>query len=213
MTIKIYVGDCESTGVTNHPKHNHPQIIEWAHIQVDNNLQKLKTFVEEGIKDVGILPFTKIYSTFGESQRYRPSMEIHKRAREVHGIWMQDLLKCPKSEDLKLPEMSFLVGHNIQYDYRCLGKPEGIKLICTLSLVKQIDKKFGVGFKNHKQDDLLVHFYGERIRPLVTGHHEALVDCVKCILLLVKLLEYVPNIKTFEELYIFQQALKPKKKS
>jgi len=209
--MTIYVLDTETTGVTNHPTHGHPQIIELALIPLEKELTSLKKKVVEA-KDINsFLELVEELACSGEATRFKPSMQIHRKAVEVHGIKMLDLLKEPKSETLKLPEVEYMLGHNIQYDYRCLGKPEGIKLICTLSLARKMDKKFGIGFKNHKQDDLLLHFYGETIRSLVTGHHAALYDCVKCLLLLVKLLEYVPNIKTYEELYEFQQLLKAKK--
>ena len=210
MSNGIYVVDVESTGVTNHPVHGHPQIIEFASIELQGCLLSLSNQLRICIKETSLKEAVENFIMLGTSSRYMPSMQIHKRAVEVHGITMKTLLGLPKSESIEFPDIEYLVGHNIQYDYRCMGKPKGMKLICTLKLARQIDKKFGVGFKNHKQDDLLLHFYGEDIRWLVTGHHAALEDCVKCILLLVKLLEYVPNVKTVEELYNFQQLLSKK---
>ena len=200
----VYVADTETTGVTNHPIQGHPQIIEFASIKLDNELEATINLTEAMASLKGTVAFI---SAYGESKRYKPSMKIHKEAVKVHGISMQSLLKEPKSEDIVFPDMDYMVGHNIQYDYRCMGKPKDIKLICTLKLARAFDKQFGIGFQNKKQDTLLLHFYGEDIRWLVTGHHAALSDCVKCLLLLVKLLEYVPNIKTFEELYAFQESL------
>ena len=201
----ISVVDTETTGVTNHPIHGHPQIIEFASIPLSNDLAVVISYINATSYS---LPETvSRLSLLGESKKYKPSMKIHKEAVKVHGISMQSLLKEDKSEDIVFPPMDYMLGHNIQYDYRCMGKPKGIKLICTLKLARAFDKQFGIGFQNKKQDTLLLHFYGEDIRWLVTGHHAALSDCVKCLLLLVKLLEYVPNIKTFEELYAFQESL------
>ena len=198
----IHVADTETTGVMNHPIHGHPQIIEFASIPLGNDLEAWR-----GHEEIDILEAVEEISLLGTAKRYKPSMKIHKEAVKVHGISMQSLLKEPRSEDIVFPEMDYMLGHNIQYDYRCMGKPEGIKLICTLKLARAFDKQFGIGFQNKKQDTLLLHFYGEDIRWLVTGHHAALSDCVKCLLLLVKLLEYVPNITTFEELYSVQESL------
>ncbi len=210
--MTIYVLDTETTGVTNHKIHGHPQVIELALIKLSEKITPIKETIEKAKDSISFLNMIESLATSGKATRYKPSMQIHRKAVEVHGIKMLKLLKEPKSETLELPkDVKYLVGHNIQYDYRCLGKPEGIKLICTLSLARQIDKKFGIGFKNHKQDDLLLYFYGEDVRELVTGHHAALYDCVKCLLLLVKLLEYIPNISTYEELYMFQQTLKKAK--
>lgn len=200
----IHVADTETTGVTNHPIHGHPQIIEFASIELTNNLEALSA----GVTSFATLrSAVQHLSAIGETNKYKPSMKIHKEAVKVHGISMLSLLREPRSEDITFPEMDYMLGHNIQYDYRCMGKPEGIKLVCTLKLARAFDKQFGIGFQNKKQDTLLLHFYGEDIRWLVTGHHAALSDCVKCLLLLVKLLEYVPSIKTFEELYAFQESL------
>jgi len=199
-----YVVDTETTGVTNHIEHGHPQVIELAYIPIPQELSKLKSVVE--VKELGDLDKrVRALSILGSVYRYRPSMNIHKKAREVHGIWMKDLLRCPRTEDLTLPCMTYMIGHNIQYDYRCLGKPDNIILICTLRLARKLDKLLGIGFTNHKQDTLLLHFYGEEIRYLISGHHEALYDCVKCILLLNKLLEFIPDINTLEELCQFQK--------
>jgi len=209
---RVYIGDCESTGVTNHPVLGYPQVIEWGQLEVDNHIPTLLKSIYKIQNENSFIKSISIIESKGTSKRYKPSMTIHKRAREVHGIWNKDLFKEDRSEDLELPEMDYLIGHNIVYDLRCLGKPEGIKPICTMGLAKQLDKQLGIGFKNSKQDDLLLHFYGEQIRDLVTGHHAALTDCVKCLLLLIKLLEYIPGVTTLEELYELQQAYKGKKK-
>lgn len=210
MTHGIYALDTETTGVGNHPIHGHPQVIELASIPLHNNLRPL-------VEKCKLSTFNSLVHGFEALctvSRYRPSMEIHKRAYEVHKILFKDLLGCPKSETLKLPkEVTMLIGHNIQYDYRCLGKPEGIKLICTLGMAKKFDKQFGIGFKNCKLDTLIIHFYGEEAQGLIDNSHQAMTDTIKVILLLVKLLEYVPNITTFSELYTFTESLKPAKKN
>ena len=207
---KAYALDVESTGVGNHPVLLHPQVIEMASIPLPVLLKPLKEVVD-------LFPLSKLIDTYiaqGTVTRYRPSMEIHKRATAVHGILYKNLLGKPKSEDLELPkDLEYLVGHNIIFDYRCLGKPEGVKLICTLGMAKKFDKEFGIGFPNHKLDTLILYFYGEDARPLIDNSHQALTDTIKVILLLVKLLEYVPAITTFEELYSFTEALKPAKRA
>jgi len=203
MTYEVYALDCESTGVGNHPIHGHPQVIELASIPLHNDLVPL-------IQKAGMFPIDKLIEDFtlqGTVTRYRPSMGIHKRAFEVHGIHMRDLLTCKKSEDLVLPKgLKYLLGHNIQYDYRCLGKPDGYKLICTLGMAKKFDRQFGIGFPNHKLDTLVLYFYGKDAQPLIDNSHQAMADTVKVVLLLVKLLEYIPAIQTFDELYTFTES-------
>ena len=208
MDSIVYAIDTETTGVSNHPVHLHPQVIELASIELSNELQELKNFADK----LTVSAFIELLTSLGTVTRYRPSMEIHKRAHEVHGIHFRDLVKCARSEDLKLPQgVSLIVGHNIQYDYRCLGKPEGIVRICTLEIAKKVDKQFGLGFTNHKLDTLITYYYGDEAKDLVENSHQALNDTIKVVLLLVKLLEYTPKIETFTELYAFTEALKPKK--
>ena len=204
--------DTETTGLKNHSLHGHPQVIELATIKIDNSFSFLKSISK--IEDKN--SFSKLIYEFvqqGEVTRYRPSMDIDKRAIEVHGISFRELLTCPKSEEIKLPEdTTYILGHNVQYDYRCLGKPKDIKCLCTLNLAKKIDKRFGVGFPNHKLDTLTTYFYGDMAQNLVENSHQALVDTIKTIIVLAKLVEYLPNIQTFTELYTFQETLKKTKK-
>jgi len=200
--------DTETTGLKNHTIHGHPQVVELATIPLNSDFQNL-VFISKIEKEYSFLKLVDELLAKGTVNRYRPTMDIDRRATEVHGIMFKDLLGCPKSEDLKLPENTrFIVGHNIQYDYRCLGKPEDIRRFCTLTLARKLDKKFGIGFPNHKLDTLILYFYGEMARDLIENSHQALTDTVKVILLLAKLLQYIPNVKTFEELYEFQEMLK-----
>ena len=130
----IYALDVESTGISNHPTLGYPQVIEMAIIPLHQSLKPL-------LEVVDLFPLSKLidmYTDQGTVTRYMPSMEIHKRATAVHGIQFKDLLGKPKSEDLKLPnDMEYMVGHSISYDYRCLGKPKGVKLLCTLSMARK----------------------------------------------------------------------------
>lgn len=200
--------DTESTGLKNHPTLGHPQCIELAMINLSPDLENMRKLAEPKTAS----EFEAMVETFmslGKVTRYQPSMDIDPRATEVHGIVYKDLLGFPKSESLELPkELLYLVAHNAQYDYRVLGKPKHIRCFCTLILARKLDKKFGIGFKNHKLDTLTLHFYGKQAQTLIDNSHQALTDTVKVILVLSKLLEYIPNIKTFFELYDFQELLK-----
>ena len=205
--MSIYALDVESTGLANHPTRGHPKVIELAIIPLNTSMDVLLTFIASNPIDFVI---DQLVSD-GDVERFRPSMKIDKRATEVHGIMYRDLHGCESSTKAILPQdTEYIVGHNIQYDYRCLGKPEGIKRVCTLNLAKKLDKKFGIGFKNHKLDTLILYYYGEDARDLVDNSHAALYDTVKVILLLAKLVEFIPNVSTVEELYDFQELLKKK---
>jgi len=204
----VYALDCETTGLKNHSIYKRPQIIELAYIPLESDFQNLKS-ISKIENQNSFLKLIEELVDKGTVNRYRPSMPIDKRATEVHGIHFRDLLKCPKSESLTIPETTqYLLGHNISYDYRCLGKPDNLKCICTLFLAKKLDKKFGIGFPNHKLDTLTLYFYGEKARPLIENSHQALTDTIKVVVVLAKLLEYVPNVNNVDELFSFYEMLK-----
>ena len=197
---KILILDTETTGITNHPVLGHPEVIELVYHELDNELiyiTRLSTaYIIEAIPKYAI------------KQQFKPEMPIHPEAFKVHGILFKDLLNKPKSSTCKLPEdVEYIVGHNVTFDHRCLGKPE-VKQICTMGLAKAINKKFKLEIGSFKLDNLNVHFYGEDARNVIKEYHDATTDVVKTILLLTKLLSYLPTINTFEGLYNFQQLLK-----
>ena len=77
-------------------------------------------------------PNLAINSTF--LQRYKPSKPIELGALSVSHILMEELENCPPSSSFKLPEdVTHIIGHNIDYDWKVIGKPE-VKRICTKAL-------------------------------------------------------------------------------
>jgi len=215
MQNKILFLDTETTGLDNHPKHGHPQVIELGTIEIlggNTFLEYLRTgSTEKLIQDLlGNVLDKKI-------SRWRPSMNIHPEATKIHGWTNQKLINggFPKSEHIsKLDkDISFVIGHNIAYDLRCLNEKE-ISSICTMKIVRNMKKKLkdfpkitgANGKDSAKLDDLITFFYAkelekkETLYEWVTGYHNALIDVYKCILLLKALLPYIPNVKTFEQL-------------
>ncbi len=197
--------DCESTGLSNHPIHKHPQAIEIAEIYLTKDIFTLSP--EEMVEHT-----LNSNSFFSSVERFKPSMQIHRDATNIHGIFFKDLLKCRKSEEYEFPEgIKYLVGHNVSYDHRVLGKPK-VELICTMALAKAIDKQFNLKFESHKLDDLISTLYGNEANDFISAKHSALNDTIKVILLLIQLLVYLPGIKSFDSLFQFQQGLKKSKK-
>lgn len=191
---KILILDCESTGISNHPIHKHPQAIEVAYLDVtDVDISTLSSLDKE------IIPKYE--------ERFFPSMEIHIEASKIHGLYKKDLFGCRKSEEIVIPETKYIIGHNIAYDVRALNIKER-NTICTLALVKVLDKNLKLGFANHKLDTLIKHYYPDEYTKIISKHHQALGDVYKTYLLLIKLLENLPHIKTWNELYEFQQSVK-----
>lgn len=162
----------------------------------------------------------------GINKKFRPSVPIHPEAAKVNGAKYVDLLKCPPSkplDDVGL-DADYIIGHNIAFDKRmmlqCVAEDranifDNTKFICTMDLAKKLDKNLDIGFANHKLDTIISHFYADNElvkSALLTPTHDALGDIIKTILALKKLLEYIPAVTSFEELYIFQQQLKAVKK-
>lgn len=107
-------------------------------------------------------------------QRYKPSREISYGAMATHGILAQDLVDCPPSSSFALPEgTEYLIGHNIDFDWRMAGKPN-MKRICTLAL----SRRLWPGLDSHKQNTILFFLLDnpEEARSRVQHAHSAYVD-------------------------------------
>lgn len=212
---KILFLDTETTGLDNHPTYGHPQVIELGTIEILDGAIFIEYLRQTSIEEL-IEAFLD-NTTNKKLSNWRPSMNIHSEATKVHGWTNKKLIDggFPKSELIpKLSQdISFVIGHNIAYDLRCLNEVE-FPSICTMKLVRKIRThviEFPkiVGENGHittKLDDLIKFFYVEELKKEETlfnwmqGFHNALIDTYKCILLLKALLQYVPNVKDFNQL-------------
>ena len=201
--MKTLILDCETTGVSNTD-----QVIELAYYEVDTLAQE-KERTWNSIEDE-IMTF-----------RYFPSVSIHERAYAVHGLGLSMLTSYPPSASIELPEsIDYIIGHNITFDKRMIGNTnpalkeqlEQAKYICTLALSKSISKFLNISYENNQLDTLAKHYYPEFSETLVTPLHSAKNDVLKTLLVLLKLVEHVPTLETFEDIYNFQTALKESKK-
>lgn len=194
---KYLVLDTETTGISSKD-----QIVELSWIKVPNKFEL--AFYEFENVDI----FLAQCRENSHTRRYKPSVPIHPKAQEVHGISYSDLLTCRPSKEATLPDITeYIICHNASFDHRMLGKPN-VKTICTLELVRFLDKKLKLGCENHKLDTLMAFFYKEQAKPLLTSTHNAFADCVKTLLLVRELLTYLPEIYSWEDLYCFQQGLR-----
>jgi len=85
----------------------------------------------------------KFIKKFSFSSYFNPMLDISFGAMATHGIIKDMLLKQPEASTVRkyLPEdMDYLVGHNIIFDWKALGKPS-CKRICTLSLSRALFPK------------------------------------------------------------------------
>lgn len=207
--MTAYVLDTETTGVGKED-----QVIELACHQ----LLPLKeiTILGNSIGG-GILKLGRIEAWGYMAQRFNPTVPINKHAYAVHKLSKLQLLKEPSSlkvEEYLPKDMSFMLGHQISFDYRILGsKPEGVKLICTLALVKKLRKEHPV-WKEFEIEDNKLDTYMSKLYPELTFSeaHNAKDDCIKVILLLCKLLPTIPEVETWEALYNYINPKKEEKK-
>jgi len=208
---KILILDTETTGLTNHPVHGHPQVIELAYVDVSTvTFKELKNHLSLSKKEPGSFYASK--ELYYWRNLYKPSMPIHPQATEIHGKTIEDLQDplILDSEDITLPETKYIIGHNISYDLRCLNKKE-LKSICTLNLIKSLKKVIpSIQTENNKLDTLISWYFPEEFKIFNGQFHNAMDDCYKVILLLIKMEELLPKLITWDDLYNFQNKFKEK---
>lgn len=141
-----HIFDTETTGFTE------PQVIQAAS-------QLIKTDGTYGPL------FTKFY---------RNTKQIELGAMATHHIVSSDLQCYEPWDNSEFPSYvsdGYMIGHNVDYDWEVVGKPE-IKRICTLAMART----FWPTLDSHSQSALMYYTYGEEARPMVLGAHKAEQD-------------------------------------
>ncbi|MBU3541185.1 putative quorum-sensing-regulated virulence factor [Polynucleobacter sp. UB-Tiil-W10] len=109
-------------------------------------------------------------------QRYNPGKPISLGALATHHIMDEELVHCPASSSFRLPAgTKYLIGHNIDFDWVAIGKPE-VKRICTLALSRSL----WPDLDSHTQSALLYYFERETARDQLRNAHSALADVWIC---------------------------------
>lgn len=180
--------DCETTGFQD------PRPVEIAYFRLPE-FKVLREFkLRSSLESVFDLEsdFDLIFNS-----RFNPKKPISSEASKIHGIWPKDVRDKPPYTDFELPDMEYLVGHNINYDYRVLGSPK-IKLICTKTIANKVIPKDER--PNLKLVSLTKHLY-PTLEGIKEGAHGALFDCYLTYLLLVELVDRLPKAESYEDLY------------
>ncbi|WP_407058822.1 3'-5' exonuclease [Ralstonia syzygii subsp. celebesensis] len=96
--MKAIIFDTETTGI------NEPAIIEAAWVAVND-------------------PFT--LAVMGEfEQRYNPGKTIELGALATHHILDEEVADCPPASEFSLPPgTEYIIGHNVDYDWKVIGEP------------------------------------------------------------------------------------------
>lgn len=109
-------------------------------------------------------------------QRYNPGKPISLGALATHHILDEELVDCPPASSFTLPaDATYLIGHNIDFDWAAIGQPD-IKRICTLAL----SRKVWPTLDSHSQSALLYYLDRAHAREILRNAHSAQADIRIC---------------------------------
>jgi len=167
---KSIIFDTEATGIKE------PVLIEAAWLELES-----------------IEPFT-VANPF--VQRFNPGKPITLGALATHHIMDEELIDCPPASSFRLPDdVGYIIGHNVDFDWEVIGKPE-IKRICTLALAR----KLWPDLDSHTQSALLYFLERSTAREQLRNAHSAITDVGICAVILDHICEQL-GVKTVEDLY------------
>ena len=174
MQDSALIFDTETTGLKE------PELVEAAY---------LKVFLEDCK--------TKVVEEFNE--RYKPTKVIEFGALSTHNIKDEDLINCPPSSSFSLPFTEYIIGHNVDFDWDVIGKPD-IRRIDTLCMSKDV----WPGLGSYKQGSILYFLERSTATEVLKGAHAALDDIYICKTILDAILQ-VKKINSFLELWLFSE--------
>lgn len=137
------------------------------------------------------------------AQRFCPQLPSTVGALSIHHILMEELKDCPPSIEAKLPsEITYIIGHNVDYDWEALGKPE-VKRIDTLAISRNLYPQLD----SHRLGAMLYHLIDDGdARTLMHNAHNAEGDVTMCIIVLQTiLLDNDLLFETAEDLWLFSE--------
>ena len=151
---KTIIFDTEATGIKE------PVLIEAAWVELES-----------------LEPFAVTNPFF---QRYNPGKPITLGALATHHIMDEELVNCPPASSFALPsDMGYMIGHNVDFDWEVVGRPE-VKRICTLALAR----KLWPDLDSHNQSALMYYLERDTAREQLRNAHSALADVSVCAVIL-----------------------------
>lgn len=114
----------------------------------------------------------------GYHERFKPSKPIELGALSTHHILVDELEECRPSSEFALPPgVAYLIGHNVDYDWKVAGEPD-VKRICTLALSRWLFPDIDA----HSQTAMMYHLFEDHhwVRDAVKNAHSALHDVRNC---------------------------------
>lgn len=178
MTDRALLLDCETTGLVE------PEVIEAAWLELSDPKER------------------EVVSTY--HGRFRPSKRIEFAAMATHHILDRDLVECRPSSEFRLPhDTGYLIGHNVDYDWTVVGKPEGVKRIDLMAMVARLWTDLG-------RVTLATAMYAllpdqQDTRQQLQRAHSASRDVANCLHLLWPICEQAGGFETWEQMWAFSE--------
>lgn len=178
--MNAYIFDSETTGLIE------PQLVEAAWLKLGS---------------INGLPVTDQFLA-----RYKPSKPIELGALATSHILDEDLAGYPPHTEFSMPtDADYMIGHNVDYDWRVIGQPD-IKRICTQAL----SRKLWPSADSHSQSAMIYLHYRNEATSLLRNAHAALDDVSNCRLLLAKIIDALAEklgcpVAGWEELWLLSE--------
>lgn len=187
MTSPAQVIDTETTG------RSEPQCIEFARADVT---------VEPGVN--GML----FHLGDATVEHYKPTKPIELGALATHHILPEELEGCPAAPaSFDLPPI--IIGHAVDYDWKVLGSPDGVKRIDTYALGREA----WPGLDSYSLGALTYHLLpAVDARAALKDAHGAAVDISLCFNVFTQALSILlPSPKSWTEIWRVSEAAREPK--
>lgn len=140
----------------------------------------------------------------GEVSHWRPSKPISLGAMATHHIMDEDLANFPPSSEFRLPGgVEYLIGYNVDFDWRVIGSPE-IKRIDLCAMCRVLWPEAD----SHSQGAMLYLLERSSARERLRRAHNAGVDVMNCRVILQHVLTKAGRFATFEDLWWASEAMR-----
>ena len=173
--MNIYILDTEVNSL------EHRECIELGYIKLDKNYNPIRSY-------------NKLFSA---------KNDVSFGAMAVHNILPEYLESLPLFSKDKIFPIDYLIGHNIDFDWEVIGKPD-CKRICTLAIARELLPKID----SHTLAALTYYFSTnrEKTKTDLKQAHSAAADCKFTLSLLSNLIKLsFDKVPSIEELYIFSE--------
>jgi len=183
--MTAYVLDTETTGI------DEPQIVEvgWmAFTTLDDAIPR---------------PIAPHNSVRDYCERFKPSKPMAFSAIATHHILPDELVDCPPSSSFLMPAgAEYLIGHNIDFDWKAIGSPP-MKRICTLAIARHLWPEAD----GHSLGALHYMLNGATAesRWALRNAHSALIDCGLTAILLERILLQKTELTTWSALHAYSE--------